>query len=115
VPESDGRPESSQKRIGSPFDTTFPNHHLRPTSHPESASVAAIPPDIAVDLGVPKIDVRRGPLSTRTGVSMPKAPVHKDHYAETRQHDIGLADKGLYVKSITEARGKQFFADVDLR
>ena len=48
-------------------------------------------------------------------MSMPKTPVHKHYCAKTRQHDVGLADEVLCMKPVTEARGKEFFAHVDLR
>lgn len=74
-----------------------------------------VPSHIPVDLGVPKLDVRYRPFSSRAKVSVPEASVHKHHNPKTRQHYIRLPDEILRVEPITETFGEKSLTYIEFR
>jgi hypothetical protein len=71
------------------LNVTFPNDDDIPSGRFQGSMGAPITFGVAVELRVPKDDIRRGALLPfRALMTVPKAPMHEHRLPITRQHDI---------------------------
>jgi hypothetical protein len=81
----------------------------------EIRPAATITLDVAVDLAIPKFDVRCRPASLCARVSVPKAAMHEYCDPKSRQNDIRFARQAGHMQPKAISCSEQLFAYVQFR
>jgi hypothetical protein len=86
----------------------FPNDHDAPAEPAQRALDPLIAGGIPVDLGNPIATPRcRNPASA-AGMPVPKATADEDHFAESGEHEVGIAGEraDVQTESVAESVGE---------